>query len=152
MVCSEELLPKLPVEGELAEVEFKAFEYDSNQISLALAAIRNWAQKPDANASANATAKWQIIVAEVKDIALRLPQAWALPFALSCMGGQMAINHSGTIQLLSRRSGIEVRQTQPLSRPSRGTAAHLQGARVCGRACASGVPATDDQSVGHDRG
>ena len=119
MVCSEELLPKLPVEGEMAEVEFKAFEYDSNQISLALAAIRNWAQKPDANASANATAKWQIIVAEVKDIALRLPQAWALPFALSCMGGQMAINHSGTIQLLSRRSGIEVRQTQPLSRPSR---------------------------------
>jgi len=114
-----ELLPKLPVEGEMAEVEFKAFEYDSNQISLALAAIRNWAQKPDANASANATAKWQIIVAEVKDIALRLPQAWALPFALSCMGGQMAINHSGTIQLLSRRSGIEVRQTQPLSRPSR---------------------------------
>ncbi|CAE7554142.1 unnamed protein product [Symbiodinium sp. CCMP2592] len=114
-----ELLPKLPVEGELAEVEFKAFEYDSNQISLALAAIRNWAQKPDANASANATAKWQIIVAEVKDISLRLPQAWALPFAMSCMGGQMAIDHSGTIQLLSRRSGIEVRQTQPLSRPSR---------------------------------
>ncbi|CAE7800733.1 unnamed protein product [Symbiodinium sp. CCMP2456] len=112
-----ELLPKLPVEGELAEVEFKAFEYDSNQISLALAAIRNWAQKPDT--SANATLKWQIIVAEAEDIVLRLPQAWALPFAMSCMGGEMAIDHSGTIQLLSRRSGIEVRQTQPLSRTSR---------------------------------
>ncbi|CAE7289464.1 unnamed protein product, partial [Symbiodinium necroappetens] len=53
------------------------------------------------------------------DIVLRLPQAWALPFAMSCMGGEMAIDHSGTIQLLSRRSGIEVRQTQPLSRTSR---------------------------------
>ncbi|CAE7245788.1 unnamed protein product, partial [Symbiodinium microadriaticum] len=112
-----ELLPKLPAEGELVEVEFKDFEYDSNQISLALAAIRNWGQKPDA--SANATAKWQIIVAEAEDIVLRLPQAWALPFAMSCMGGEMAIDHSGTIQLLSRRSGIEVRQTQPLSRTSR---------------------------------
>jgi len=40
------LLPKRPAEGELAEVEFKDFEYDSNQISLALAAMRNWAQKP----------------------------------------------------------------------------------------------------------
>ena len=121
---SEELLPKRPAEGELAEVEFKDFEYDSNQISLALAAMRNWAQKPDT--SANATSKWQVIVAEAKAVALRLPQALSLPFAISCIGGKITIDHSGRIQLLSGRSGVEVSQTRPLYRPIR------EGQRVSG--------------------
>ncbi|CAE7554167.1 unnamed protein product [Symbiodinium sp. CCMP2592] len=112
-----ELLPKLPVEGELAEVEFRDLEYNPNHISLALAAIRNWAQKPDA--SANATAKWQIILAEAKAIALRLPQALSLPFGISCKGGKIAIDHSGRIQFLSARNGVEVSQTRPMVRPLR---------------------------------
>ncbi|CAE7773231.1 rngB, partial [Symbiodinium sp. CCMP2456] len=125
-----ELLPKLPAEGELAEVEFKALEYNSNDISLALAAIRNWAQKPDA--SMNSTAKWQVIVAEAKAIALRLPQALSLPFAISCMGGKITIDHSGRIQLLSGRSGVEVSQTRPMYRPVREGAQRVSGSGQLG--------------------
>ena len=136
---SEELLPKLPAEGELAEVEFRDLEYNPNHISLALAAIRNWAQKPDA--SANATAKWQIILAEAKAIALRLPQALSLPFGISCKGGKIAIDHSGRIQFLSARNGVEVSQTRPMVRPLREGAQRVSSSGVGDEAWDSRLPA-----------
>eukprot|EP00439_Symbiodinium_sp_Y106_P075214 s902_g14.t2 len=134
-----ELLPKLPAEGELAEVEFRDLEYNPNHISLALAAIRNWAQKPDA--SANATAKWQIILAEAKAIALRLPQALSLPFGISCKGGKIAIDHSGRIQFLSARNGVEVSQTRPMVRPLREGAQRVSSSGVGDEAWDSRLPA-----------
>ena len=85
---------------------------------LALASVSNWVQKADA--SDNATAKWEIVAAEVKDIALGLPEAWAQPFGLACSGGKITLDPVGKIKLWGGAGGAEVRQTKHMTRSPRG--------------------------------
>ena len=98
-------------------MEFRGFKFDESQILLALASVSNWAQRPGANTSNGP--KWSIIDAEAKDIALKLPQAWAQIFGVSCTGGKISIDPEGKMRFFGGRNGIAVAQTVPMDRSVR---------------------------------